>query len=198
VRRIFVLLVIALVLAGCGASPQSSQQAVDQAFATIGAGLGATAVSTVVPLTALDLESLLIQPGDLPAGVVGSQVKDKAPPVFKDVPLPVKAIDQRFGLADGAIIGGVTVLLYDSPTDLEKAYAVVIKGMGSSAYPSTEVGDKARIGGLTARTQRIAEVSFVRCHALVSVSLSETPQPDDDTLTYAKRLDRRLTPLVCH
>jgi hypothetical protein len=147
--------------------------------------------------TALDLEPLLIQPGDLPAGVVGSQVKDKAPPVFKDVPPPTKAIDQRFGLADGAIIGGVTVLLYDSSDDLEKAYAAVIKGMGSSAYPSTEVGDKARIGGLTARTQRIAEVSFVRCHALVSVSLSATPQPDDDTLAYAKRLDKRLMPLVC-
>jgi hypothetical protein len=186
-----------LVLAGCGETPQSSQQAIEQAFATIGAGLDATAVSTVVPLTALDLESLLIQPGDLPAGVIGSQVKDKAPPVFKDAPLPVKAIDQRFGLADGVTIGGVTVLLYDSPADLEKAYAVVIGGMGSSAYPSTEVGDKARIGGLTARTQRIAEVSFVRCHALVSVSLSETPQPDDDTLTYAQRLDKRLMPLVC-
>lgn len=189
----YILLAAALVLAGCGASPQPSQQAVDQTFATIGAGLGATAV----PLTALDLEPLLIQPGDLPAGVVGSQVKDKAPPVFKDVPPPMKAIDQRFGLADGAIIGGVTVLLYDSPADLEKAYAVVVKGMGSSAYPSTEVGDKTRIGGLTVRTQRIAEVTFVRCHALVSVSLSATPQPDDDTLTYAKRLDKRLTPLVC-
>jgi hypothetical protein len=197
VRHIFILLVTTLVLAGCGETPQSSQQAIDQAFATIGAGLDATAVSTVVPLTALDLESLLIQPGDLPAGVIGSQVKDKAPPVFKDAPLPVKAIDQRFGLADGVTIGGVTVLLYDSPADLEKAYAVVIGGMGSSAYPSTEVGDKARIGGLTARTQRIAEVSFVRCHALVSVSLSETPQPDDDTLTYAQRLDKRLMPLVC-
>lgn len=178
------LLIVALVLlAACGGDP-----------APIPQWQSATAVPTAVPLDQVDLEPLLIQSGDLPAGLSGAQVKDEAPAMFAGVPHPTKAIDQRFQRA-GDTAGGITVLLYQSDADRDVAYADVVKGLGKGAVAQNGVGERAMAVNNTDLLEFV-DLTFVRCHAVVHIRFSGTSEPSD-AAAYAKRLDKRLSSVVC-
>ncbi len=109
-----VLLAVQLLLTGCGA-PKLSE---------------------------VDLEPLLIQSGDLPAGFSGSQVRDRAPDMFKEVPTPQKAISQQLQ-RNGSATGTVTVLLYDSADDVAKAYSLTAAGLSTDRVSLADVGEEA-------------------------------------------------------
>jgi hypothetical protein len=169
-----VLIVALLALDACGGSP------------------AATPTLTADQLAKLDLVPLLIQSGDLPAGLSGAQVKDTVPAGLKAVPKPVKVIDQRFE-RNGTTVGGVVVLLYEASDDVKAAYRLTV-GEGKNSEAQDSLGDTARIWlpkGLSPRTT----VAFTRCHAYVDVSIGEASI--DDVTAYARRLDQRLQPLVC-
>lgn len=145
-------------------------------------------------LGAVDLESLLIQDGDLPAGINAAQVKDTPPGMFTGLPRAVKAIDQRFQ-ASGGNAGGVTVLLYDTTADRDTAYDSLVKGMGNGTKPYNGVGERATTLALSIVIDSV-DVAFVRCHAVAYIRMSDTKQVDNAT-AYAARLDSRLRQVVC-
>jgi hypothetical protein len=189
VLRLALITLVALVIAGCGTAPEAA--------VPTAAPIQPTAVPTAVPLADLDLEPLLIQAGDLPAGLTGAQIRDTAPEMFSKVPKATKTLNQQFAQADKQV-GGVTVLLYDSPADVSTAYDVIWNGMstGSSAL---DIGEKA--GGFAKKqivgtTQfEFSDVLFRRCHAVVHIRM---PVSDIAMSTaYAQRLDKRLSAVVC-
>lgn len=146
-------------------------------------------------LKTVNLEPVLIQEGDLPAGFTGAQVKDTLPPMFEHAAPPTKALYQGFQRA-GNGAGGVSVLLYESDTDRDATYADSVKGMGDGTQPQTDVGERATILSSDSYSTLLADLVFVRCHAVVFVRFIGTKQPSD-AAAYAKRLDQRLQPLVC-
>lgn len=154
---------------------------------------------TPVPLNQLDLEPLLVQSGDLPAGLTGAQVKDIAPEMFATFPKPTKVIDQRFQ-RNNQTAGGVTVLLYETVPEREQAYGALMTGLGKDAKPLEGTGEQGSATTLdvtvaTIHLQTVA-LGFRRCTALVYITLAGTATLSDGD-AYAKRLDKRLTPLVC-
>lgn len=166
-----------------------------------------TPTATPIPLSELDLEPLLIQPGDLPAGFSGAQVKDVAPSLFDDLPTAENTMDQRFERG-GDTAGGVTVFLYDSTSEIEEAYALImsieadyalIMG-GMNVQTVAGVGEQAivsvlslPVGGFTLES---SDLAFIRCNAVVHIRMADVV--DIDTIrVYAKRLDSRLESVVC-
>ena len=176
--RLVVLIAALLGLAACGGSPAAAP--------------ATTAAQAAVPLADIDLAPLLIQSGDLPAGLSGAQVKDTVPPGLNAVPTPAKAIDQRFQ-ANGNTAGGVVVLLYEASADVETAFRLAV-GEGKNSQPQYSVGDAARVW-LPSDVVTRARVAFTRCHAYVDISIRQASV--DEVTAYAKRLDQRLQPLIC-
>ena len=85
-----------------------------------------TATPTLIPLSEIDLEPLLVQPGDLPVGYSASQVRGGMPDDFSTLPTAENVITQLFEKNGdigvfGDIGGSVTVLLYESNTNIDLA-----------------------------------------------------------------------------
>jgi hypothetical protein len=176
--RLVALLAALLALAACGGGPAAAP--------------ATTAARTTVPLADIDLAPLLIQSGDLPAGLSGAQIKDTVPPGLRAVPMPAKVIDQRFQ-QNGTLAGGVVVLLYEAYADVESAFRLAV-GEGKNSEPQYGVGDTARAWVPNNVVQR-ARVAFTRCHAYIDITFGQASI--DEVTAYAKRLDQRLQPLAC-
>ena len=142
----------------------------------------------------VDLEPLLIQAGDLPAGMTGAQVRDTAPAMFDAVPKPDKAAYQQLQ-KNGSQVGGVTVLLYSAGDALSQAYTTVVDGMDDNAQPIAGVGEKAVVSENEVLV-KLVEFAFTRCSALAHVRMVFSGNRDEVT-AYAKRLDTRLQSAIC-
>ena len=135
---------------------------------------------------------LLLQPGDFPPDLNAGEVIDP-PGMFRDVPLPDRAYFQRYTIG-GNPAGGVAVFEYEDVSKVREAYSVILSGMGDTE-PLSNVGEQARIavygdpGG--------AELIFIRCSAVIHIRVVGPPNIVDAVRSYAKRLDTRLTGVVC-
>lgn len=164
--------------------------------------------ATILPLSEVDLDSLLFISGDLPTIFVGQQIASRPPPDIGSVPVAEKAANQKFRAGEFAS-DGITVLLYESPADLERAYGIVLDIMSEDnrATPLGQVGEKAMLteermsgiqtAGVSIPSSTSANVVFTRCHALVYIDLFSSEADSEVAAEYAKRIDQRLQPLVC-
>jgi hypothetical protein len=149
-------------------------------------------------LTQVDLEPLLIQAGDLQAGVSGAQVRDIAPKMFDGMPTAANTAYQQFAQGSRQI-GGVAVFLYEQ--DVSVGYAFVAKGMIESE-PVAGVGEEA-IATLPSATAAefgldYVDILFRRCGAVAHIRMSgDPPFERADAIAYARRLDKRLQEVVC-
>jgi hypothetical protein len=87
-----------------------------------------TDTPTPVPLSGIDLEPILIQSGDLPAGYSGAQVRSVLPGMFDGLPETDNSVYQQFE-KDGGPAGGIAIALYESLDDQVKAYQIILDGM---------------------------------------------------------------------
>jgi hypothetical protein len=162
----------------------------------------ATPPTTIPPrsLAQIDLEALVIQPGDLPP-------MDATP---QKIPLSAFSPGLRPGVAASFarllqkgeyVMGHVYVDVYTDTVDAERAYEEVIallyQGDEKFGYRRTApaIGDQA-----TLEYHDHADVVFRRCHANILIGFppsKDTALVQDTILAYAQRLDARLKPLVC-
>ena len=153
---------------------------------------------TPVLLSELEIEPLLIQQGDLPAGFSGAQVSKFPPEMFNNLPEAENEIYQQFEKG-GEPAGGVAVFLYGSEDKLELAYNTLVEGFTEDKIIINDVGEKAEydylyfdmLGVITENS----DLSFIRCNALVHIRMSNEEQRP--ILSYAQRLDERLTQVIC-
>lgn len=83
-------------------------------------------LSCGTPLDQIDLEPLLIEPGDLPSGVSGGQISGSTRSEFTGIGLPSRCNHAGQELAfQGEKIGDISVLLFDEEEDAEQAYLVL-------------------------------------------------------------------------
>ena len=155
---------------------------------------------TLIPLSKISLEAIILQPGDLPTEFVGGQVKSKPLVRFEEVPVAEQAIQQSFR-AGAYASDGVMILLYKSSQDIETGYntltSILGKDKDKTSKPLSVVGEKATIAQSSVAGVKSVQVVFVRCHALTYVDLFSTSANADVATTYAQRLDKRLSSLVC-
>lgn len=143
------------------------------------------------PITAAQLESLLLAAGDLPAGMNGGQVREP-PAMFADLP-PVDVRVYQQLARGGEPAGGVAVFVYADQGQRAAAYAQLARELGEGA-PVEGVGESARASGASGLVA-FADLVFVRCQVVAHVRLMGE---DLAAVTaYARRLDGRLQAAVC-
>ncbi len=150
--------------------------------------------ATQIPLADIDLESLLIQSGDLPAGYSGGQVRSGAPAMFDELPPAIADISQQFE-HNGGPAGGVTIFLYSTVALVRSGYQAILAGFGDDTVARVTVGEQARMVE-TGFGFDGADIVFTRCAAVVHVRMTDGADAASVT-AYAERLDDRLQPVVC-
>jgi len=157
-----------------------------------------TSTPTKIPLSDIQLEDILIEDGDLPAGYSGAQIRDTAPEMFDNLPESENTINQQLAKG-GEQKGGVTIFLYDSQKDLDSAFFKIKTGF-SEEEQLEEVGENGFIAYFSQDILGIkiqyGDLLFVRCNAVVHIRMTELSS-EDSLIAYAKRLDKRLSELVC-
>lgn len=163
---------------------------------------------TPVPLSQIDLEPLLTQSGDLPAGLSGAQVRGFLPEMYDNLPTSDNAIQRQFQ-RDGDAAGFVTVLVYESSSHCDAAYTGILDGFGDSTVGPdikaaretiSDVGERAEAVTLESEVGGISleaiDMAFTRCHAVAHIRMTGTLSLLD-IKSYAKRLDNRLAAVAC-
>lgn len=209
---LFVVLTIALVLAlsACGSGPPEPTET-PEPTPTISptATPQPTPTSTPIPLSQVDLEPLLTQSGDLPAGLSGAQVRDSLPEWMSDaLPSPENMIQRQFE-RDGEAAGGVTVVLYESDVDVDTAYAAFVdnfgepvsrEGLETTRVTVPDIAEEAEAvtieSELAGVSMNAAGLAFVRCRGVVHIMMTGTSSLIH-VESYGKRLDKRLVPAIC-
>lgn len=147
-------------------------------------------------LSEVDLESLLVQPGDLPEQLMAGSVKTISPGVIRFI----QALEQEITTKDGEIVGAVRVYLFQSNADRDHAYelfSLVESQEGVTPYSVPSIGD------LTAAryiNEGSLELVFTQCQAVVTIWLGTAGSyslKEEDVVHYAQQLDRRLASEIC-
>ena len=189
-HRIIHTLLITIILSACGPTDIEIQATVQASIAKTQAAMP---TATQIPFSALDLESVLIVNGDLPTGFEASQVRSKLSDLSKASPTPDYFISQSIS-HNGDLGGIIDVLVFEDIEKAKSAFQIITANLpGDNA--SINVGDLGQVAS-TSLIVSTASLSFIHCHAVVDIQLMGTEQ-QDDVVSYAKRLDERLKPIVC-
>lgn len=202
-----IILVLVFLLAACAPSASQIQTAIAQTQAawtptpTYAPTPTNTPIPTptLMPLSELNLEDILIEPGDLPVGFSGAQILDsiygRYEPQWKLK--PVKVTTQTFEVK-GEDGGFVTVFLFDNDQDIENAFTVISNEV---SYPTkvTDIGSKGVFGTFVSAFSSIPSqtgVAFIECNAVVYI-IFQNMSDTDAARAYAQRLDKRPIERVC-
>jgi hypothetical protein len=162
----------------------------------------ATAIPTTtpIPFSEFNLENLLIQENDLPAGYSGAQVSNMAisnlPEKISDIPEPDYSISQEFE-KDGKQGGTVSIFLYEDLAKLNRAFSTMTPlDTEYSVEGDWEEGELLRVDVSYPITLKLLSFTFYKCHAIVRIHFLDSVS-EKNSITYGNRLIKRLTPLVC-
>jgi hypothetical protein len=128
--------------------------------------------------------------------------------MFDDLPDPDGRIYAQFE-RDERAAGGVAVMLYESCTNVDAAYAALVdsfgepvseEGLKSTRETIADIGEKAEAVTIESELAGVylsaMDLVFARCHAVVHIRMTGTSSLVD-IKSYAERLDRRLAGVVC-
>ena len=177
---------VIILIAACQPSETVIQTAIAQTQAAI-------PTATLIPFSALDLESILITSGDLPAGYEAAQIRSELSGFSKAAPTPDYYISQSFSYK-GRMGGLIEILVYDDISNLQAAYKLTLNNLPGELN-NVEIGEGGEASALFFPVEA-ASLSFFHCHAVVVIQFMET-SVYADAVSYGKRLDERITPIVC-
>jgi hypothetical protein len=195
VRAVYFLVLLVVLLASCESIPTGDAllTAIAQPTKTFVFNLSDLPTQippTPITLADIDLESIILLPGDLPDGYTGAGVVDPIPNRFGGT----QGVNEIFQLIEykSRPAGEVTIIVYDSEARSAITYDLILDDM----YPIEEVKNLGEQAHITIdHFFMITELSFLRCNADVNVTLWTTNR--EIIISYAQRLDERITPLVC-
>lgn len=181
-------------------------------------------IPTPHQITEAALEEVIYKEGDLPAVYSAGQVTDVVDDTLKsmyhddlpNIPRPDIALMRKFE-REGEVSGRVVIFVYISATQRDQFYQweaddvrrAVARGATMPTTPVhsiSNLGDEAvgwfeelrieAIGDRPAKNFDNASVTFKRCGAVVDMSFIGNAELDT-TISYAKRIDKRLQSLLC-
>lgn len=198
-QKLTVMIALVLILSACA----PSESAIQTAMVQTQAAYTPTPEPTPIPLKDIDISDVLVVQGDLPAGVSAAQLRDTAPEMYNKLPITDKTTFLQFE-SNNKAAGGVVVFLYEDETERLKAFDLVVDSMGDDLPEQIiGVGEQAAGFGVDFKSPldgssliKAAEIAFLRCAFVAHVRFTNTDDVDA-AIAYAKRLDKRLTPLFC-
>ena len=176
-KSIYSLIFTILFLDGCSLASNKSDD------------INPSMTPTLIPLAALDLESILTGPGNIPSGYASSEINQTLPRMFEGIPQPVNQVSQRLErFSDPA--GGVNIMPYDRLSPATQAYDFIVSGFGNNSQINEikELGERGQSWGY--------DYLFLSCNAVTHIRIIGAPD-SNFVISYAKGLDQRLSKLVC-
>jgi len=146
-----------------------------------------------------DLEGVLIQENDLPAGYSAGSTSHKFSTYYKKILVPDADYVMRQQIQRDSVSGGqVTVFDYALAGMATFAFNSITADM-KNVRDLEGVGEKAMLE-IPSDDQSVSQdyvgIVFVQCHAAVHISILGT-NDEQAVIAYAERLAQRLEPLVC-
>lgn len=204
-KQIYVLVFLSILITSCSSVPSGhpvltaiAQTQIAQptnTFVFVLPGKQTPLPPTPIPFADLDLEAILIQPGDLLLGIIGGQIQNGLPVMFDDIPQPVNQIYQQFSNINKEN-GAVAVLVYDTSTVANDVYNTIEENWGDQSSVVPVIGDKSNINFYIEEGLTCLDLLFMRCNTVGFIRLRNLSD-SDYIISYAQSLDERLTPLVC-
>lgn len=214
IKYVLITLLLGLIFTACAPSEAAIQTAMAQTQAALPTATYTpeptetplptlTPTITPIPLSEIDLESLVFAEGDFPPFYERSVAKTSPPQKhpFTEMPLPVKVLWQETintqGSSLGNTLGEVGIFLYDDLELANQAYSVVTgfgDFFGETAQSLDGLGEQALFdekefflfGSL------FQNIAFTHCGAFIYANI-----PSKDGVNYATRLDARLSEIIC-
>lgn len=150
--------------------------------------------STPVSIADIDLEPLLLQDGDLPPHLVPDFVSRELTSqwmTLEDLQAD-NFINQEFYNTDRKSSGGAVIIyLYENIKEADRAYEQIAPAIDWFPTEVDDVGEKAKMQHDTPQHHLI----FKRCGAFVYIWMIDVREYD--IVTYAQRLDGRLSAVIC-
>lgn len=146
-----------------------------------------------------DLEGVLIQENDLPAGYSAGSTSHKFSTYYEKILVPDADYVMRQQIQRDSVSGGqVTVFDYALAGMATFAFNSITADM-KNVRDLEGVGEKAMLE-IPSDDQSVSQdyvgIVFVQCHAAVHISVLGT-NDEQAVIAYAERLAQRLEPLVC-
>ena len=181
--KYFLLILLIMLLVGCGNSPQIFES---------------------------DLGLVIAEEGELPSGFSEKYTLDVAPPIYINLPLPLSQRELYVQLQrNGILAEGIAIFFYDTKEDAEYAFQVLVDGLYTHSQDyeryatvlnSGEVGEKAITqlwnSSTTEYKMLSTDVAFLRCRTVVDIGMADINDLES-VMTYAKKLDYRIKNQFC-
>jgi hypothetical protein len=178
--RFLIVILLALVLTSCGTSTKPPAQVSE------------------ATLAALNLKDIAVQQGDLPVDALKGTLSEAPDPLFGRDPA---VANQYLGMVQEQryVLGEIFITLYNDTATAHAKYDESISMLSTlmdDTHPqqSPPIGEQASLQDFSEGTKKSTSLSFVRCHAHVTLSLDIASAT---MLTYAQRLDARLQAVAC-
>lgn len=195
-RLNFLFTILFFFAAACQPSEASVQRAISQTQTS-------QASTAKISFSEVDIQGILLQPGDLPANYETGQIKYDWP---VDTGLPMIIMPDNFIMqmfkekADSLNIPNFSMLaLYDNKLNTSSSYDQIIHTYNFQNLTPPVAGDKNSIMHYEASSDLLTVDAtlfvFQRCNALVVIRVFDLP--DDVVFSYAKGLDRRIEKIAC-
>jgi len=165
-----------------------------------------TPTPTLIPLSGINFDNLLLLDGDLPQGYIYKPITDDTNSINENITGQDKRASQEFS-KEGTGFGIVSVFLFEAIEKRDQAYNLasgeVDKVNESVQVGQTQnidlkdIGEKGRLTIHTILSSRFSTLMFVRCHAYVYLSMTNDDELSSVTKSYARKLDARLTNVIC-
>lgn len=150
-------------------------------------------VSTATPaaVSSLDLSSVILSEGDLPAGYAAAEINTNLGDLADAAPSPDAFFSQELSYNQQSG-GSITLLLYEEETRIPQAYGLLAAAMPGEKR-ELDIGEIGTVANISPDTVML---TFMRCHAVITIQLNGAAG-EEELLSYATRLDQRVSPLVC-
>jgi len=164
-----------------------------------------------VPLSEIDLESIIGVLGNLTEGYDGARISDTPPEGFFDV-LDFQNVVYQEIKKNGERIGGLAIYLFNSLDERDTAYQSIVEEFGRRReYFRVTIDDIPKVGETGTYTTvegstdsgiefYVSEFASVNCHSLIVISLGDTKNVGtilDDMTAYANQIHESLSQLIC-
>jgi hypothetical protein len=169
---------------------------------------GPAPTSTPIPFALLNLDDLLIQENDMPAGMTGAQISHTEPSSQRSG--ADYYISQELAY-DGKSRGQITIWIFEDPMLVTARYETeygALEAECAKAVHQCQAFDPHDVPGLGDAAAIIDVYNYIgnddyrlvfqHCHAVATVRMfASSVDSTDSVITYAQRLDERLAPIVC-
>ena len=201
-KKLFFLLAAILWFSACAPSPEAIQKTLTQSQTALPT---LSPTPSPIPLSEINLDNILFLPGDLPKVFIFKSIieetssNERVPGQIKRIVLELTKQDGGNGVVSISLFEDTekrdqkfsqSIELYSNTLETKSEDLIDLEGIGE--YGKLFRNDTPPGTGLS-----ISFLFFVRCHASVSMDIVGNNETDSIIQSYAKKLDERLTSVIC-